>query len=74
MVHLTNNAVQKQSDCYGKFEDGNIVGFEMFQQIIDSHCKKHKKKSISVRNELIPDMKYLVVKTIESVKNKLNPK
>ena len=22
-VHLTNNAVQKQLDSYGKFEDGN---------------------------------------------------
>lgn len=23
MVHLTNNAIQKNSKCYGRFEDGN---------------------------------------------------
>jgi tubulin--tyrosine ligase len=28
MVHLTNDAVQKKSDDYGKFESGNKVKFE----------------------------------------------
>ena len=27
-VHLTNNAVQKYSKNYGKFEEGNIVSLE----------------------------------------------
>lgn len=22
-VHLTNNAIQKQDECYGKYEEGN---------------------------------------------------
>lgn len=66
--------MQKHSESYGKYEDGNIIGFDKFQEIIDKHCKRHKKKSVSVMHELIPDMKYLVVKTIESVKNKLNQK
>ena len=26
MVHLTNNAVQKNNKNYGKYEDGNIIG------------------------------------------------
>lgn len=71
-VHLTNNAVQKHSESYGKYEDGNIIGFDKFQEVIDKHCKRHKKKSVSVAHELIPDMKFLVIKTIESVKNKIN--
>ena len=29
-VHLTNNAVQKQLDSYGKFEDGNQLSFKRF--------------------------------------------
>ena len=29
-VHLTNNAVQKQLDSYGKFEDGNMLSFKRF--------------------------------------------
>ena len=29
-VHLTNNAVQKHLDSYGKFEDGNMMGYKRF--------------------------------------------
>jgi Tubulin-tyrosine ligase family len=29
-VHLTNNCLQKYGDNYGKHEDGNTVGFEVF--------------------------------------------
>jgi hypothetical protein len=31
-VHLTNNAVQKYSKNYGKYEEGNIVSVEMLTQ------------------------------------------
>jgi tubulin--tyrosine ligase len=34
-VHLTNNAVQKGTKEYGKFEDGNQLDFKQFQEIID---------------------------------------
>lgn len=27
-VHLTNNAIQKNSDNYGKFEDGNQISLQ----------------------------------------------
>lgn len=30
MVHLTNNAVQKNAKEYGKFEDGNQLNFAQF--------------------------------------------
>ena len=29
-IHLTNNAVQKQLDSYGKFEDGNQLSYKRF--------------------------------------------
>jgi hypothetical protein len=29
-VHLTNNAIQKHSEKYGKFEDGNQMSFRAF--------------------------------------------
>jgi tubulin polyglutamylase TTLL1 len=29
-VHLTNNAVQKYSEHYGNFEDGNQLGYRRF--------------------------------------------
>jgi hypothetical protein len=30
-VHLTNNAVQKYSQQYGQYEDGNQLSFDKFQ-------------------------------------------
>lgn len=30
MVHLTNDAVQKNSEDYGKYEKGNKISFEEF--------------------------------------------
>jgi hypothetical protein len=34
-VHLTNNAVQKNLDSYGKFEDGNILSYKRFQEVLE---------------------------------------
>jgi hypothetical protein len=36
MVHLTNDAVQKKGDAYGRFEKGNKVSFEEFSKCIES--------------------------------------
>ena len=27
-IHLTNNAIQKQDQAYGKFEDGNQLSYK----------------------------------------------
>ena len=34
MIHLTNDAVQKYSEDYGKFEKGNKISFEEFKKFI----------------------------------------
>jgi uncharacterized coiled-coil DUF342 family protein len=33
-VHLTNDAVQKNSQDYGKFENGNKVSYEDFRALV----------------------------------------
>ena len=33
-AHLTNDAVQKNSKCYGKFEEGNKMSFEQWQETV----------------------------------------
>lgn len=38
MIHLTNDAVQKKSDDYGKYENGNKLSFADFQRYLDSNC------------------------------------
>lgn len=35
MIHLTNDAVQKKGQEYGKFENGNKLSFMEFQKYID---------------------------------------
>jgi hypothetical protein len=36
-IHLTNDAVQKNCEDYGKFENGNKVSYQNFQKYIDTH-------------------------------------
>lgn len=71
-MHLTNNAVQRTASSYGRYEDGNQLSFDDFQKIIDS--RSSKKGSVSVKNDLVQDMKFIISRTIDSVKFKLNPK
>jgi hypothetical protein len=50
-VHLTNNAVQKYSENYGTFEDGNQLSFKRLQQIID---EQYPDCGVSVYEQLVP--------------------
>ena len=50
------------------------MSFDDFQEVLDKTLANLKRPKISVRNDLVPDMKHLIIKSIESVKNKLNPK
>ena len=34
-IHLTNDAVQKRSEDYGKFEPGNKLSYNEFQMYLD---------------------------------------
>lgn len=35
-VHLTNDAIQKKADNYGKFENGNKLSYSEFQKYLES--------------------------------------
>lgn len=37
MIHLTNDAVQKKCEDYGKFEPGNKLSFADFQRYLDNN-------------------------------------
>jgi hypothetical protein len=64
-VHLTNNAVQKNSESYGQFEDGNMLSFPQFQDYID---QEHPNSNISVKNNLVPQMQEIIIKTFNAVR------
>ena len=36
-IHLTNDAVQKNCDEYGKYESGNKLSYQDFQRYIDKN-------------------------------------
>ena len=69
-VHLTNNAVQKNSTSYGQFEDGNQLSFDRFQQYIDEN---YKDSGISVKSHLVPQMQEIVIKTFSAVRRSIDP-
>lgn len=69
-IHLTNDAVQKHSDDYGKFENGNKMSYNDFQKYLDAH---YSEKSWNFFEEVLPKMKKIIKNTIEAVFVKLDP-
>ena len=70
-IHLTNDAIQKHSEEYGKFEDGNKLSYRDFQRYLDFHYSEKKTNFI---NDVIPIMKNLIRDSIQSVFFKIDPK
>ena len=50
-IHLTNDAVQKQSQDYGKYEAGNKISYSDFDKILI------KEKDMSFYNKILPKIK-----------------
>ncbi|CAG9319171.1 unnamed protein product [Blepharisma stoltei] len=70
-THLTNDAIQKQSEDYGKFESGNKMSYSDFQRYLDSHPAENQKNFLL---DVLPKMKEIVKDTIQSVCLKIDPK
>ena len=51
LVHLTNDAVQKRCEEYGKFEPGNKLSYNEFQQFID---KNYPDLNVCFERDLLP--------------------
>ena len=68
-THLTNNCLQQHGDEYGKHEDGNTIGFEAFQEYLDT---EHSDKHISIEKHIMPRMKDMVIDTFLCIKKQLN--
>jgi len=66
-IHLTNNAVQKYSENYCKFESGNQLSFDDFEKYIQSNGLP-----CDFRGKMLPKLKQAALFSMESVKRKLN--
>lgn len=58
-IHLTNDAIQKHSTSYGKYENANKLSYKEFQRYLDM---KHPEQNFSQR--ILPKIKILVKDTI----------
>jgi Tubulin-tyrosine ligase family len=69
-VHLTNDAIQKKAEDYGKFECGNKISYSDFQHYLD---KQHADKSISFDRDIIPQFKRMTQDCMKAVWGKIDP-
>lgn len=74
MIHLTNDAVQKKCEDYGKFEPGNKLSFADFQRYLDANYNNIEGGTkLKFWQQAYPDMKKLATEAIRSVYTKINP-
>lgn len=66
-IHLTNNAVQKYSNNYGQFEDGNQLSFPWFQKYVEENYP-----NVDFKSCIINKIKELIYISMNSVRKKLS--
>ena len=67
-VHLTNNAVQKFSQGYGQYEDGNQLSFNRFQEHLNNEGR-----GLNFREDCLPKIKEMIRLSLLATRKKLNP-
>ena len=70
-IHLTNDAIQKRGEDYGKFENGNKLTYSEFQRYIETY---HSESHINFFTHILPNIKSIIRHTILSVFLKIDPK
>ena len=71
LIHLTNDAVQKRDKNYGKYEPGNKMSYNEFQNYLDRY---HSELSICFDRDLLPQIKKLTTDIFRAAHMKLDPK
>ena len=72
-VHLTNDAIQERGDEYGKYEKGNKVSYEKFQQYLDKTLRKKVYKNVFFES-ILPQMKELAIDSVKATYLSLDEK
>lgn len=58
---MTNDAIQNNSECYGKYEDGNKVSYSQFQRYLDG---KHSGCGFDFEAQILPKIKKITLDSI----------
>lgn len=70
MVHLTNDAIQKNSANYGKYEEGNKISYAEFQRYMDS---TYPDKKYSFVESTYPKMREIATDSIKATYLQMDP-
>jgi tubulin polyglutamylase TTLL1 len=66
-VHLTNDAVQKNADNYGKYENGNKLSYDELEKYIAKISRKEDKgRTVSFNCEILPRMKEIALDALRA--------
>ena len=72
LMHLTNDGIQnKDSKNYGKHEQGNKISYEKFQAYLSAKYPKKPRYANAVSETILPQIRKLVVETMEAVQDKI---
>jgi len=69
-IHLTNDAVQKKSEDYGKFESGNKMSYAEFQRYLETNLPGKG----SFWTDLWPQIRQLVTDSFRATHKQLDPR
>ena len=67
-IHLTNYSVQKYSDKFETYEDGNEISFDELQKSLN----EHHIPNVNLRKEIIPKIKNIILISLRSVRKLIN--
>ena len=67
-MHLTNNAIQKYSENYGKFEAGNQWSYKQFEEYLINNLDQFQ----SFFKKIINKIQEIISLSLKSTKKKLN--
>lgn len=62
-IHLTNDAIQKNSEKYGKYEAGNKLSYTEFQRFLDNN---HTKSKINFKEDILSKMKEIAADVVRA--------
>ena len=79
MIHLTNDAVQKHDDDYGKYEMANKMSYDDFQKYMDNVYKKEVQegnqdaKKMDFKNDMLSQIREIITDSLKAVHTKIDP-
>lgn len=73
-VHLTNDAVQKNSEDYGKYEPGNKLTYADLQRYLDTISRPQSRKSnYNFMAEIYPKLKQIATDAVKATFTSIDP-